>query len=268
MPSVVGRKIKHLAFLLGTSGVQQNWPWMVLAVVLLTATAVLCIAADSAWRNDVLSNFVADFWAGVVIGGGILGFWQLRRQQTEEQKAKHERAKRYLEYLEKEIALLAGYLPLLYDRLSQSDTAIGSPGLLSSPFWDVVRYSGDLPGLIAPELLANVASFYGCVENANRAHQFVVSSLAQQTAARERALFRQWMIGDIERAKRHLQERALLSSIQTEISILTEELRDHPDPTRILKMRLEQLGKELDAMTAASSEGREPGNQSSEEKPQ
>lgn len=140
--------------------------------------------------NDVLGNFLANFASDILLGIGLgtfMAFWvgkrlndlQRSQERREERRAELKKSVRYLELLRSEIAGIYERLPDLVR--SFSETGWGREIPLSTPFWDVVQPSGELPILLDPQLVASIAVFYDNISYAKRGRDLVVDSwLASQ----------------------------------------------------------------------------------------
>lgn len=217
--------------------------------VIGTLTATLCLGMT--WFGDFLSNLISDILAGVVIGGVILAWWQLSKQREEERTANKERLKTYLEYLEREVALFDNTLPTIIQRLQDSDISVFTPGMIATPIWHLVEQSRELPDLLPPRLLTELAGFYGHMHCAGVAYNLITTSLMQAGPERERLLFRRMLLHELERANQVLVNSVLLERLETEIEIVKEELTENPQETRIRTLRLEIEETEIEVQLNA-----------------
>ena len=107
---------------------------------------------------------------GELIGGGIvalvigvivtevLGVRQWTKDRKERRRREAETALRYIQFLEKEIAGLAKWIPEQRKRMRDPDSR--NLVNITLPVWEVLRAAGDLARLVDPDLLTDTAHFY------------------------------------------------------------------------------------------------------------
>ncbi|MBN1580202.1 MAG: hypothetical protein JXA89_05825 [Anaerolineae bacterium] len=131
--------------------------------------------------NNFLPSFLSDS-IGVFIGA-FLGWLASSRlsnreqqlQRKNDEKAKAERSLHYLKLLKNEIQSLAPSLQPSIKALIE--TGWGRVFRIETLLWDIVRTSGELPGLIAnPELLKSLTHYYGALAGARQAMGWIVES--------------------------------------------------------------------------------------------
>jgi hypothetical protein len=133
---------------------------------------------SSSFCSDLFANLLSDFLA-VILGATIawyagkkLGIFEQSQRRKEERKAELEKAVRYLEPLNEEIAQLISILP---DNINAfRETGWGREIRIRTPFWDVLQPSGELPRLLDPHLLASLALFYDHLQYAKRGKDLVI----------------------------------------------------------------------------------------------
>lgn len=131
--------------------------------------------------SDFWNNFLANFFSDILVGG-LLAFWignrlntlQRFQQRRDEKKAEIEKTIHYLEFLKIEITDLCNSLPCLTKAFSE--TGWGREVPISTPFWDILQPSGELPKLIEPHLLSRLALFYDSLTYARRGKDLVIES--------------------------------------------------------------------------------------------
>ena len=122
-------------------------------------TSFLCTA---------LANFVPDIIVGAILGT-ILAIWIGKRltkfEQAEQRKIEkienNKRAINYLKLINNEIKEKLDEIPKLLDKLL-IDTEIKQTTelMISTPFWDSIKPSGELPRLLDPIILSKITEFY------------------------------------------------------------------------------------------------------------
>jgi hypothetical protein len=187
---------------------------------------------DSFWY-DVLANFISDFAVGVIFGT-LLAWWvgkrlsasQRSQQHKDERKADLEKAIRYLELLNDEVAHLLGQLP---DLINAPQPYVGPEKIrISTPFWDALQPSGELPRLLNPRLLSSLTQFYDHLMYAKRGKDWLMNRLVNSTVAELHSLAQ----NEIENVIRVGLEQAhksgggnLPDELESEIRALKEQLR-------------------------------------------
>jgi len=129
--------------------------------------------------NDFLANFVSDLLVGGLLGvaltywvGKRLTEFERSRQRKDEKRAELEKAVRYLELLRQEVKYLVDRLPGLINAFQQ--TGWGREIRMPTPFWDVLRPSGELPGILDARILASLTGFYDPIAYAKRGVDLVI----------------------------------------------------------------------------------------------
>ncbi len=122
-------------------------------------TSFLCTA---------LANFVPDLIVGAIFGT-ILAIWigmrLTRFEQTEQRKIEKienfERAIHYLKLINDEINEKLEEIPKLLDKLLVDlEVEQTIELMISTPFWDSIKPSGELPKLLEPVILSKITEFY------------------------------------------------------------------------------------------------------------
>lgn len=115
--------------------------------------------------NNFYAGFAANFLSDLMVG--LVGaFWIARRinaiergqQRTDEKRAETEKAIRYLELLQKEVSDLLDKLPSWRQEFKK--TGWGVEFKITTPIWDVLHQSGELPRLLGADLVSTLAKFY------------------------------------------------------------------------------------------------------------
>ena len=130
---------------------------------------------ESFWC-DVLSNFIPDVVVGAILGS-LLAWWigtrlskfEQNQQRKEERKANLERTIHYLELLKDEVNSRLASLPELIQVFETKNEIEQEVEInVTTPFWDALKPSGELPRLLTPQLLASLTEFYERLEFVER----------------------------------------------------------------------------------------------------
>jgi hypothetical protein len=135
----------------------------------------------SSFWNDFFANFLSDLLVGAVLGA-LIALWVGRRlsafersqQRREERGAELNKAIRYLELLQDEVNLLLSSLLRWIGEFQR--TGWGIEFKLTTPVWDILQPSGELPKLLDPRLIASLARFYDHLAFAKREKDLVIDT--------------------------------------------------------------------------------------------
>jgi len=126
----------------------------------------------SFWR-DFLANFLSDLLVGLIVGiplawwvGRQLSKSERSQELKDEKRSKIGKTLKYLEPLKEETDSLIGKLPGLIQMLDKRQARDDIELVLSTPVWDVLEPSGELPRLLDPQVLVHLARFYNYVRYA------------------------------------------------------------------------------------------------------
>jgi hypothetical protein len=115
---------------------------------------------------------------GAIVGMRLIR-WEQRQQQQREERAKAEKALHYLRLLSNEIQQLSPSIAPSIEALTEKQW--GRVFTIETLLWDVVQASGELPGLIDnPELLRSLTYYYGGLDGARRAMDWIVQAWLAQ----------------------------------------------------------------------------------------
>jgi len=131
--------------------------------------------------SNFLANLLSD--ATVAIVFGLLLNWIANKklndfvrsqQRKDEKRAEVEKAIRYLEFLNIETKYLVGKLPSLINAFQE--TGWGREIPIPTPFWEILKPSGELPKLLRAEILSSLTLFYDPIAYAKRGLDLVIDS--------------------------------------------------------------------------------------------
>jgi len=210
--------------------------------------------------RDLVSNFYADVLAGLLLAplaallaylvGKKLHFIELAQQQKKRDQNEFRRAIRYLRLLQvREVGPLLRYLPDWRRRR-------GEEFQIQTPLWfGVVRQGGELAGVVSPDLLSRLATFYQGFVYAKRGVNFLAESwLVEVQTSRDRidelgllqAEFNRMMDEGLEQADN--AGEGLTGDIESEIIRLKGRLAE----TGLPASDIEKLENELEAIEPLS----------------
>jgi|GEM_PF-3517891 len=183
--------------------------------------------------SDFWVNFLANFFAGVVVGG-LLAWWVGKRlnelarseERRDEKRAELQKAIRYLVLLRDEIDDLLNELPGLTKTFEA--TGWGREIRIMTPYWDILQPSGELPRLLNPHLLASLALFYDDLTYAKRGRDLTIDSwlvsqphTVEAIEAKRRAFVNMTLLG-LSRAQN--SGRDLPDKLDSEIQVLKKQV--------------------------------------------
>lgn len=179
---------------------------------------------NSTFWNDFLANFLSDLLVGGLLAGVLLARWARIQERKEQRRSELEKAKRYLEMLKKEIDHLFSELPAL---VNAPQPFVGPERIrISTPFWDALQPSGELPKLINPQLLALLTQFYDHLAYAEQGREWLLTRLLDSDVTKIHSLTQ----GEIENVIKLGLEQAIQSgnslpdNLSAEIQVLREQL--------------------------------------------
>jgi hypothetical protein len=140
---------------------------------------------NNSFCSDFSANFLADLLAGlilaVIVGYG-LAWWvgkrldelAASRQRKAEERARLEKTIRYLDLLQEEIYCLFRELPKWISEFES--IGWGIEFWISTPRWDILQPSGELPRLLDPGLVGSLSLFYDHLLSAKQGKHWLVTS--------------------------------------------------------------------------------------------
>ena len=192
---------------------------------------------NNSFCSDFSANFFADLLAGlvlaVIVGLGLnllvgkrLSKLAGSEQRKAEKRADFEKAIRYLDLLKVEIYYLFNELPKWI-------AVFKSPGWgkdfwISTPRWDILQPSGELPRLLDSDLVGSLSIFYDHLLCAKQGKRWLVTSWLVPTPATVGAMdakqesFKAFTLDGLMPARK--LGRGLLDKLDSEIQRLTAEL--------------------------------------------
>lgn len=163
-------------------------------------------------RQDFITTLFADGLLGIGLGIIFSCFvtWRISKSisdldrtenRKEQRRAEIQKTIDYIHTLLEETSGMQSYLPNWRDAWNGGKKEIG----LTTPFWDTVKLSGDLPRLLPPTLVKLLSAFYGDIAEARRGRdliqQYFVSGLEKRNTPNE---YEELIIASIERARGNL----------------------------------------------------------------
>ena len=117
---------------------------------------------------NAISNFVSDFFAGVIIGsifawliGKRISKFEQAQQRKDEKISSFVKTIQYLELLKKEVEVQLEKLPNLIQTFeTQKEITQDIELEIFTSFWEAIKPSGELPKLLHPQLLASITEYY------------------------------------------------------------------------------------------------------------
>ena len=140
---------------------------------------------NNSFCSDFSANFFADLLAGlilaVIVGYG-LAWWvgkklnELagREQRKVEERARLEKTIQYLKLLRDEVYDLCGELRNWISEFEKRGW--GKEFWISTPRWDILQPSGELPRLLDPDLVGSLSLFYDHLLSAKQGKRWLVTS--------------------------------------------------------------------------------------------
>jgi hypothetical protein len=135
--------------------------------------------------KDFLINFFADLLAGLILAvivGLPLNWWANRKlnklagseQRKAEERARLEKTIQYLKLLRDEVYDLCEELPKWITEFEKRGW--GKEFWISTPHWDILQPSGELPRLLDPGLVGSLSLFYDHLLSAKQGKHWLVTS--------------------------------------------------------------------------------------------
>lgn len=127
--------------------------------------------------GSALGELVAGMMLGLLFAVGftwVLGLKDWAREQREDRRRTVDRTLRYIGLLRREIETISKAVPPYCEALGSSGRGTEIP--IYTPVWDVVLGSGELGGLLDPEVLTQTAYFYGSLEHAKELMRWLILS--------------------------------------------------------------------------------------------
>ena len=118
---------------------------------------------------DLLASFLGGVGAGgliLLVADRTLEIRKESRRRKDQRRKRVERAVAYLDLIEEEIDLVVKAIP--GQRAEASSRAWGKDVPLLTPVWDVVQQTGELVGLLHPDLVRDTARFFAVYGYAER----------------------------------------------------------------------------------------------------
>jgi len=193
---------------------------------------------NGSFCSDFFANLFADFLAGLILAVIVayrLNWWVNKKlnelERSEERKAEEraglKKAIRYLELLKDEIDDLVHRLRGWIEAVKSSKW--GLEFWIATPRWDILQPSGELPGLLDPDLVVSLTLFYDRLMCAKQGKDWLVRSWlvplpgSVQAMGGKRESFKEMILYGLEPALK--LGRELLDELDSEIRRLKEELR-------------------------------------------
>ena len=144
---------------------------------------------NSSFWHDFLANFLSDLFVGAILGtalgwwiGKKLGAFERGEQRRDDKRTELQKAMRYLDLLKSEIDNLLSESPVEIETFQKHRQGIELK--ISTPFWDVLQPSGELPKLLDPRVLASLAQFYDWLMYAKQGRDLVIDGTFRSDVAR------------------------------------------------------------------------------------